>query len=42
MLRWWYVLVGCEGDGAQRDCYVHKLWTDLWNIGCGAREGSER
>jgi hypothetical protein len=24
-------LAGCGGNGAQRECYVHNLWTDLWN-----------
>jgi len=25
-------LAGRDGAGAQQECYVHNLWTDLWNI----------
>ena len=24
-------LAGRDGNGAQRECYVHNLWIDLWN-----------
>ena len=29
-------LAGSDGDGVERECYVHNLWIDLWNI-CTAR-----
>jgi hypothetical protein len=34
------MLVGSGGDGAQWKCYVHKLWTDLWNIGAARARGA--
>ena len=31
---------GAEVTGAQRKCYVHKLWIDLWNIGAARARGA--
>jgi hypothetical protein len=31
---------GREGDGAKQECYVHNLWTDLWNIGKARARGA--
>jgi hypothetical protein len=32
--------VGGKGNGAKRECYVHNLWTDLWNIGKAHARGA--
>jgi hypothetical protein len=31
---------GRKGDGAKRECYVHNLWTDLWNISKARARGA--